>query len=1118
MSDELQTAPVALSESTAAAASASVQALLDEQRRRWRQGERVLIEAYLEREPALGSNAESLLDLIYNEVILREQDGETPRLEEYLARFPTIAAQLRLQFEVDQALQASELLHSKPIEASDIHSSVNRATANQSGAWPTIPGYRILGVLGRGGMGVAYKAWDLRLKRLVALKTIRSGDSADPEERARLRSEAETVARLHHPQIVQIYEVGEHEGRPFCALEFVDGGSLADKLNGIPWPGDEAARLMVVLARAIHHAHMHGVIHRDLKPANILLERKSEAQGPKSVKEIPDSVSEFEFRFSDFHPKVTDFGLAKHLDVDTGQTKSGAILGTPSYMAPEQAAGNAKEIGPAADVYALGAILYEMLTGRPPFRAAAMLETLELVRSAEPLAPRRLQPRLPRDLETICLKCLEKEPEGRYQSAREIAEELERYLRGEPVRARPVSTVNRALRWCRRKPALAAASGLAASAMFCALALAAGWAVQQSRAAIRLESEVMRAERAEQEAVVNAIQAQEGEQKAKRSAHESLAVLSFFHDKVLTAARPEGKDGGLGRGATIRAAIDAAEPSISRAFADQPLVEAAVRHTIGTSYHFLGEPKLAVAQLELAMAQRRAHLGRNHADTLSSMNNLALAYRGAGLLDKAIPLAEETLALRKASLGPDDPDTLASINCLALVYRDAGRSAEALALFEVAFRLHKAKLGADDVETLRCLNNLAAAYRDAGRIADAFPLFEESLRLSTMKLGPDHPDTLNSMNSLANAYLDNARVSDAISLHEQTLRLRKVKLGPDHPETLLSMRNLANAYRESGQISEAISLQAEAFNLYRTKLGPDHPGTLFCMNSLATTYWTAGRYAEAISLYEEQLKLTRVKLGPDHHGTISNMGNLAMAYGDAGRLSEAISLQEETLRLQKSKLGPDHIDTLATLDNLAEEYLYAGRIAESLAAYEEALKRMKSKLEPGHFLTLDTMRGLARARMARHEYAAAEKVLGETLAAADKRRADNPLEGASVRAILGDCLVRQGKYHEAEAVMRNALAAREPMDAKGWETAWVKSLLGASLLGQHDYAQAEPLLVAGYNGMKDREIRIPVPQRSKLVEALDRVIQLYDAWGKKDKTDLWRQKQPPAATAPMAGK
>jgi len=306
-----------------------------------------------------------------------------------------------------------------------------------------LPGYEILDELGRGGMGVVYKARQTKLHRLVAIKMILAGAYAGPDQLRRFRQEAEAVARLQHPHIVQIYEVGEHEGRPFFSLEFVEGGSLAQRLDGTPQPPQSAARIVEQLAQAIQVAHEHGIIHRDLKPANILLTRNGT-------------------------PKITDFGLAKQLEIEETPvglagakvldlpTATGAVLGTPSYMAPEQAQGKVHEIGPAADVYALGAILYELLAGRPPFKGATQLETLVQVTNAEPVAPTRLQPKLPRDLETICLKCLQKEPKKRYASALALAGDLHRYLANEPIMARPGGTWERMFKWAKRRPAVAA--------------------------------------------------------------------------------------------------------------------------------------------------------------------------------------------------------------------------------------------------------------------------------------------------------------------------------------------------------------------------------------------------------------------------------------------------------------------------------------------------------------------------------------------------------------------------------------------------------------------------------------------------------------------------------------
>jgi tRNA A-37 threonylcarbamoyl transferase component Bud32 len=299
--------------------------------------------------------------------------------------------------------------------------------------------------IGRGGMGVVYEAYDTQLKRRVALKMIKAGDLASPQDVERFRAEAESVARLQHPNIVQIFAVGEQDGRPYLALEYIDGGSLESLLKSKPLPPTEAAQLVETLARAVHYAHGCGIIHRDLKPANVLLSKEIVSQAQSSTFAVARS------------PKITDFGLAKRLqEGEPGPTHSGAIMGTPSYMAPEQAGGRSRDIGPPTDVYALGAILYECLTGRPPFKAANPMDTLLQVMSLEPVPPSRLQPLVPRDLETICLKCLAKEIPRRYAMAVEVADELRRFQQGDPIHARPCGYPDRVLRWCRRNPGVTA--------------------------------------------------------------------------------------------------------------------------------------------------------------------------------------------------------------------------------------------------------------------------------------------------------------------------------------------------------------------------------------------------------------------------------------------------------------------------------------------------------------------------------------------------------------------------------------------------------------------------------------------------------------------------------------
>jgi eukaryotic-like serine/threonine-protein kinase len=328
-----------------------------------------------------------------------------------------------------------------------------------------IPGYEVLEELGRGGMGVVYKARQTGLNRLVALKMLAAIVPVTAEDLARFRIEVESLARLHHPNIVQIYEIGEHEGLPYFVMEYIDGPDLAQQTGSTPQPPLIAAHLVEILARAIAAVHQCGIIHRDLKPANVLLHRKSEVQNPKFEKEDNRTFSNFGFRISDFQPKITDFGLAKQIEGPGAGTLVGSVIGTPCYMPPEQVRGEIGRLGPWTDLYALGAILYELLTGRPPIQEANPAAALTKVLTEDPLLPSRWRSGLSRDLDTICLKCLEKDPERRYASANDLAEDLRRYQAGEPIKARPIGMVERLWRWAKRQP-------LAASALAAAVILA----------------------------------------------------------------------------------------------------------------------------------------------------------------------------------------------------------------------------------------------------------------------------------------------------------------------------------------------------------------------------------------------------------------------------------------------------------------------------------------------------------------------------------------------------------------------------------------------------------------------------------------------------------------------
>jgi predicted Ser/Thr protein kinase len=396
--------------------------------------------------------------------------GRSLSAEDLCQDCPELLPAVRLRLEAMRALDAG---HDRGEETTTAWGSgaPSKTVGNVAPASPadvySIPGYEVLRELGRGGMGVVYLARQARLGRLVALKMLLAHRHAAPAHQARFQAEVEAIGRLRHPNLVQVYEVGEHDGRAFFSMEYLDGGSLEEKIAARPQPPREAALLVELLARAIHTAHQHSIIHRDLKPANVMLT-------------------------ADGCPKISDFGLAKRLDVSSGPTHTQHVLGTPSYMAPEQASGRSREVGPGTDVYSLGAILYQMLTGRPPFQGESAMDVARQVLEFDPVAPRRLQASVPVELETICLKCLQKHPAQRYQSAADLADDLRRYCAGEPIAARPISSLGRLAKWARRRPA---AAGLVAVICLtgCAALAAGSWFTH------RLSTELQTTERAKRD-------------------------------------------------------------------------------------------------------------------------------------------------------------------------------------------------------------------------------------------------------------------------------------------------------------------------------------------------------------------------------------------------------------------------------------------------------------------------------------------------------------------------------------------------------------------------------------------------------------------------------------------
>jgi eukaryotic-like serine/threonine-protein kinase len=832
-----------------------------------------------------------------------------------------------------------------------------------NGASPVIGPYKLIEEIGEGGMGTVYMAQQTEpVKRLVALKVIKPGmDSRSVI--ARFEAERQALALMDHPNIAKVFDAGTTAtGRPYFAMELGKGVPLTKYCDDHHLAVKERLKLFIPVCQAIQHAHQKGIIHRDIKASNVL-------------------VALFD---GEPVPKVIDFGVAKasglQLTEKTLVTGFGAVVGTLEYMSPEQAELNQLDVDTRSDVYSLGVLLYELLTGTTPLdrkrmQSAAVLEMLRIIREVEPprpstrlstmedtalvaanrgLEPRKLHGLVRGELDWIVMKALEKDRKRRYETASGLADDVRHYLNNEPVAAGPPSSWYRLrkLAW-RNRVAVLAASGVA-GALVAGSAVATWQAVRATdaeRAALIAlgEKELARVNEARQRGI-----ADRNEQTAVARESETEAVLEFVENKVFAAARPEGVDGGLGHSVSLRNAVEAALPFVASSFADQPLIEARLRITLGSSFQYLGDYKIAAEQAQAALAIYTKHRGPDHPDTLTAMHSLALSYVGLKRYADALKLQEQVLTLRRTKLGADHPETLSTMHSLANSLYRLQKNNDALELYEQTLALKKAKLGPDHPETLKTMNGLANAYSAADRPFDCLKLREETLALQKKKLGLDHPDTLISMYNLAIEYQQLGRPSDALKLREQTFSLQRAKLGLDHPSTFLTMSALVLSYRSMQRFAEASKLCEEAIAHTKARWGPDHPQTLDCITSLAWVYADQGRHPEAFNLLKQALLGQRAKTGLNGPDTLERAAQLSQAhvvYGDLlrgqGNYANARSQYEEALAIK-----PDDMTARSRLFCLALALEQEGKLTEAEARYRDIVRLDSNGWEAHHRLGL----------------------------------------------------------------------------------------------------------------------------------------------------------------------
>lgn len=775
--------------------------------------------------------------------------------------------------------------------------------------------YVLESLLGVGGMARVYRARQEHPRRTVAVKLLQAQRLA-PSSLRRFRLEAEFLGRLQHPNIAQIFEAGTAEieppaggelsgAQPFFAMELVAGRPLGEHVTHARLGVRERLALFVKICDAVQYAHQQGVIHRDLKPGNILVDERGE-------------------------PKILDFGVARATDADvqvtTQQTDVNQLIGTLAYMSPEQVSGDPAALDARSDIYTLGVVCYELLTGRRPhdLRQRSIPEAVRAIREDDPAPLSSIERSFRGDLDTIVAKALEKDRTRRYATAAELAADIRHYLAHEPISARPASTIYQLRKFARRNAALVGGVALAFIGLFVGLIVSTWQAWRATVAEHAAKQQTVLAEQRLGEAQAARAQADEQRRAAERSRDEADAATRFLAEMLESAA-----PGALGREATIREVLDWATQRVESELPGQPAIQARVRDALGVTYLGLGDFDAAGQQLQQALETRRKLLGDEHPDTLHTTNNLANLLAQQDRLEEAEALYVHVLSVRRRLLGADAAETLVTQNDLAMLQLVQGRFDEARALLEDALAVSRRALGDAHPDTIVALNNLALAHMNRGDAPAAEPLLREALEAAQRVAGADHPAAIKTSLNLGLLLTSDGRWEEAERLLRDALPRGRRVLGEAHPDTLRMMTGLAMLQHQQGRGAEAEPLYVEALAACRRTLGDEHSETLRVMNNLGRLYSDLDRLDEAEPLLAAAVARARVEKVPEWL-----LGAFLTSHAHClvkqGRATAAEPLLVESIELLKRSLGAGHGQTAQAARELLALYEADGR--EALAA------------------------------------------------------------------------------------------------------------------------------------------------------------------------------------------